>query len=49
MREEYYMPTEENRGVADVMIAKQRNGPVGTIKLTFIKEYMRFENLARVD
>ena len=49
MREEYYMPTEENKGIADAIIAKQRNGPVGTIKLTFIKEYMRFENLARVD
>ncbi len=49
MREEYYNPTEENRGVAEVIIAKQRNGPVGTIKLSFIKEYMRFENLAYVD
>jgi len=49
MREEYYNPTEENRGVADLIVAKQRNGPVGTIKLSFIKEYMRFENLAYVD
>jgi replicative DNA helicase len=49
MREEYYAPTEENMGMADVIIAKQRNGPVGTIKLAFIKEYMRFENLAHVD
>ena len=49
MREEYYNPTEENRGVADVILAKQRNGPVGTIKLSFVKEYMRFENLAIVD
>jgi len=46
MREEYYNPTEENRGVAEINIAKQRNGPVGAIKLAFIKEYMRFENLA---
>lgn len=49
MREEYYAPTEENKGVADVIIAKQRNGPTGTVKLAFIKEYMRFENLAYVD
>lgn len=49
MREEYYNPTEENRGMADVIIAKQRNGPVGTIKLAFIKEYMRFENPAYGD
>jgi replicative DNA helicase len=47
MREEYYNPTEENRGVAEINIAKQRNGPVGAVKLAFIKEYMRFENLAR--
>lgn len=46
MREEYYNPTEENRGVADVILAKQRNGPVGTVKLSFLKEYVRFENLA---
>ena len=46
MREEYYNPTEENRGIAEINIAKQRNGPVGMVKLAFIKEYMRFENLA---
>ncbi|MDD3374578.1 MAG: replicative DNA helicase [Candidatus Omnitrophica bacterium] len=46
MREEYYNPTEENRGIAEIIIAKQRNGPVGTNKATFIKEYMKFENLA---
>ncbi len=42
-------PTEENMGIADVIIAKQRNGPVGTIKLAFVKEYMRFENLTQGD
>lgn len=45
MREEYYKPTEENRGVAEVIIGKQRNGPVGTIKLAFVKEFTRFQNL----
>ena len=44
LREEYYNPTEENRGKAEVIIAKQRNGPVGSIKLAFIHEYTRFEN-----
>ena len=44
IREEYYGQTEENKGVAEINIAKQRNGPVGAIKLTFIKEYTRFEN-----
>ena len=46
-REEYYKPTDENQGVADVIIAKQRNGPVGTIKLTFLKEYTKFTDMAR--
>ena len=49
MREEYYNPTEENKGIAELNIAKQRNGPVGMVKLQFTKEYMRFENLAHVD
>ncbi|NQT22840.1 MAG: replicative DNA helicase [Candidatus Omnitrophica bacterium] len=47
LREEYYNPTDENRGMAEAIIAKQRNGPVGTIKLAFINEFARFENLAR--
>ena len=47
LREEYYNPTEENKGVAEVIIAKQRNGPVGSLKLAFIGEYVRFENLSK--
>ena len=43
-REEEYKPTEENRGVAEIIIGKQRNGPTGMMKLAFIKEYTRFEN-----
>jgi replicative DNA helicase len=46
LREEYYNPTDENKGIAEVIIAKQRNGPVGSLKLAFLGEYMRFENLA---
>jgi len=49
LREEYYRPTPENEGIAEVIIAKQRNGPVGSMKLTFIKEYTRFENIARTE
>ncbi len=45
MREEYYNPTEENRGIAEAIIAKQRNGPTGTVKLKFFKEYVKFANL----
>ena len=47
-REDYYNPTDDNQGIAEVIIAKQRNGPTGSVKLAFIKEYTRFENLAQV-
>jgi len=47
-REDYYNFTEENKGIAEVIIAKQRNGPTGSVKLAFISEYTRFETLAQV-
>lgn len=43
-REEYYNPTEENRNRAEAIIAKQRNGPIGTCDMVFVKEWTRFEN-----
>jgi replicative DNA helicase len=43
-RDEYYKPDEENQGVAELLISKQRNGPTGTVKLAFLKEFTRFEN-----
>ena len=43
-REEYYNQTEENKNKAEAIIAKQRNGPVGTIPLVFLKEWTRFDN-----
>jgi replicative DNA helicase len=46
-REEYYQVSEENKGIAELIIAKQRNGPTGTVKLAFLHEYTRFETLAR--
>jgi len=49
LREEYYNPNSENRGKAEAIIAKQRNGPVGSLDLTFIQEYTRFENIARIE
>lgn len=47
-REEYYGSTPENRGLAEIILAKQRNGPTGSIKLTFINEYARFENYTKI-
>jgi replicative DNA helicase len=44
-REEIYKPTEENRGRAQIIIAKQRNGPIGNLDLAFIREYTKFEEL----
>jgi replicative DNA helicase len=44
-REEQYNRTEENAGMAEFIIAKQRNGPTGTVKMAFLKEFTRFENL----
>jgi replicative DNA helicase len=46
-REEYYKPDREDlRGLADLIIGKQRNGPIGRVRLAFLKEFTKFENLA---
>jgi replicative DNA helicase len=50
-RDEYYQTNDEDRarvaGEAEIMIAKQRNGPTGDVKLVWREEYTRFEDLAR--
>ena len=48
-RDEVYNKDENNpnRGIAEIIIGKNRNGPIGTAKLAFFKESNRFENLAR--
>lgn len=46
-REEYYSKDSERAGVADLIVAKNRNGPTGDVQLRFTKELMRFENLVR--
>ncbi|PJE79406.1 Replicative DNA helicase [invertebrate metagenome] len=45
-RDEVYNPDTEYKGVAEIIIGKQRNGPIGTARLAFIGKYTRFENLA---
>ncbi len=46
-REEVYTPDTPEKGVAEIIILKQRNGPIGTVRLTFLGEYTRFENHAQ--
>ena len=48
-RDEVYNEDTPDKGVAEIIIGKQRNGPIGTIKLGFMGQYTRFENLARQD
>ncbi|HPY42217.1 MAG TPA: DnaB-like helicase C-terminal domain-containing protein, partial [Thiolinea sp.] len=43
-RDEVYNPDSAEKGSAEIIIAKQRNGPIGTCRLTFLGKYTRFEN-----
>ncbi|MDA7842983.1 replicative DNA helicase [Methylophilaceae bacterium] len=45
-RDEVYNPETAEKGVAEIILSKQRNGPTGTVKLTFLGQYTRFENYA---
>ncbi|HEY4446405.1 MAG TPA: DnaB-like helicase C-terminal domain-containing protein, partial [Steroidobacteraceae bacterium] len=45
-REEVYDKNTTRKGIADIIIAKQRNGPTGDLQLTFLGEYTKFENYA---
>ena len=45
-RDEVYNPETAEKGVAEILLSKQRNGPTGTVKLTFLGQYTRFENYA---
>lgn len=45
-RHEVYEPETEHKGSAEIIVAKQRNGPIGKVRLTFLGEFTRFENAA---
>jgi replicative DNA helicase len=46
-RDEVYNEDTPDKGVAEIIVGKQRNGPIGTVKLAFLGQYTRFENLAQ--
>jgi len=45
-RDEVYNKESPDKGIAEIIIAKQRNGPTGTVRVAFLRDYTRFENLA---
>ena len=46
-RDEYYNPESEQRGMAEIIVAKHRNGPTGSSRLAFLEQYTKFANLAQ--
>ncbi len=48
-REDYYNKDTERKGISDIIIAKQRNGPIGTVELAWLPELTKFANLAKSD
>ena len=46
-RDEYYHEDSTKKGIAEVIIAKQRNGPIGTVELVWLANYTKFANLER--
>jgi replicative DNA helicase len=46
-RDEVYNEDTQDKGVAEIIVGKQRNGPIGTVRLAFLGEHTRFENLAQ--
>lgn len=48
-RDEVYNEDTPDKGIAEIIIGKQRNGPIGTVRLAFIGKYTKFEDLAHGD
>lgn len=46
-RDDYYNKDSENKNIAEIIIAKQRNGPIGTINLVWLPNYTKFVNMKK--
>jgi replicative DNA helicase len=46
-RDDYYNKDTEEKGIAEIIIGKQRNGPIGTVKLVWLPEYTKFANMSK--
>ena len=46
-RDEYCNKDTEKKGIAEIIVAKQRNGPIGTVELVWLPEYTKFANMQR--
>lgn len=46
-RDDYYNKDSENKGISEIIIAKQRNGPIGTVNLVWLPDYTKFANLQK--
>ena len=45
-RDEVYNPDTPDKGIAEIIVGKQRNGPIGSVRLTFLGQYTKFDNYA---
>ena len=46
-RDDYYHKDTEKKGIAEIIIAKQRNGPIGTVELVWLPQYTQFVNMKK--
>ena len=46
-RDDYYNKDTEKKGIAEIIVAKQRNGPIGTTELVWLPEYTKFANMQK--